>query len=269
MADSGDLLKLPPELKSNTDPVDGNPFPEGDVKHDIWKEATRDAQRELHLLQFNFLEEPLSTSEGLDSWRVRLAVSKFDIWSKRDVSVVWDDAALHEYDHWLESHANAWMRFYANTYSESNTLNRLLLDLRLQLIKRIELWKSIARGFVSEQQMLIARANRQSTNDSHRVTSNDVNTEGFVTNRRAPEVIKEKQKAGKGGRPVKQRLDGETIKAARGERKQTVFAKLCGISVDTLQRAERNGGSSESTTRKIAKYLKTLEKDTPQKPQRP
>jgi hypothetical protein len=49
------------------------------------------------------------------------------------------------------------MRLYADKFSGSNTLNRLLDDLRLQLIKRIELWKSIARSFVAEQSANVMR----------------------------------------------------------------------------------------------------------------
>ena len=141
---------------------------------------------------------------------VNLAVAKFDIWAERGVRVVWDDAAVRGYDKWLESYANDWLELYNEKFSASSALDTLLSDLRFRLIAQIELWKSIARRFPAEQQMRITRVNLQSTNDRHRVTSNDVNTEGFVTNRGALEEIKEKQKAGKGGRPVRPRLDGET-----------------------------------------------------------
>jgi len=77
---------------------------------------------------------------------------------------------------------------------------------------------------------------------------------------RALAEVKAKQTAGKGGRPVKPGLDGETIRLARSTTPKATFADLCGISVDTLDRAERNGGSSEETTRKITEYLKTLGK---------
>jgi hypothetical protein len=60
--------------------------------------------------------------------------------------------------------------------------------------------------------------------------------------------------AKKGGRPVIL-VDGERIKELRGESSQTAFARLCKISVDALQRAERRGRSSEKTIRRIVRKL--------------
>jgi DNA-binding transcriptional regulator YiaG len=78
--------------------------------------------------------------------------------------------------------------------------------------------------------------------------------------------------AKKGGRPVIL-VDGEMIKELRGELTQTVFARLCKISVDALQCAENDGRSSNKTIRKIVRRLrsqgryisaKDLIKNTPQ-----
>jgi len=88
--------------------------------------------------------------------------------------------------------------------------------------------------------------------------------ESFVTAAESP--------AKKGGRPVIL-VDGDKIKELRGEQTQTVFARLCKVSVDALQRAERLGRSSEKTIRKIVRRLqrhgvkievKDLAKNTPQ-----
>jgi DNA-binding transcriptional regulator YiaG len=74
------------------------------------------------------------------------------------------------------------------------------------------------------------------------------------------------------GRPVIL-VDGERIKELRGEYTQALFARLCKVSVDALQRAERRGRSSEKTIRKIVGKLqrqgrqievKNLIKNTPQ-----
>ena len=59
----------------------------------------------------------------------------------------------------------------------------------------------------------------------------------------------------KGGRPVIL-VDGERIKELRGERSQAAFAIYCNLSVDTIQRAEGLGRSSNKTIRKIVNVLK-------------
>jgi hypothetical protein len=165
MADSEDLLKLPPELRSDGDPVEGNPFSEENVWHQVWKDTTREAEDKLHLLQFNLLQSSRGVPEDPTAWRVKLAIAKFDIWAKRNLHVVWDDAGVREYDKWLESYANGWTKLYTDKFSTSITLDGLMDALRLQLIERIELWKSIARRFVAEQQKLVARVNNQNTNE--------------------------------------------------------------------------------------------------------
>jgi DNA-binding transcriptional regulator YiaG len=74
------------------------------------------------------------------------------------------------------------------------------------------------------------------------------------------------------GRPVIL-VDGERIRELRGEFTQAVFARVCNVSVDAVQRAERSGRSSEKTIRKIVRRLrsrgqkieaKDLIKNTPQ-----
>jgi DNA-binding transcriptional regulator YiaG len=61
----------------------------------------------------------------------------------------------------------------------------------------------------------------------------------------------------RGGRPVETAaaIDGKELRELRGDTAQTVFARMCKISVDTLQRAEC-GDASRQTIRKIERYLK-------------
>jgi len=59
-------------------------------------------------------------------------------------------------------------------FSTSITLDSLLDALRFQVIERIELWKSIARRFAAEQQMLIARVNIQKANEVHQLALESV-----------------------------------------------------------------------------------------------
>jgi hypothetical protein len=71
-----------------------------------------------------------------------------------------------------------------------------------------------------------------------------------------------------GGRPKEPTtLDGEAIRAARGDKPRATFAHLCGISVDTLDRAERGERIAKTTLRKMLKVLNTQRKNRPQKPQ--
>jgi hypothetical protein len=76
-----------------------------------------------------------------------------------------------------------------------------------------------------------------------------------------------RQPSGKGGRPVQKHLDVEAIRRARGQTSKSVFARLCGISVKTLDRALAGNTVSKATCDGIDKYLKTLRKNTPQKRQ--
>jgi hypothetical protein len=76
--------------------------------------------------------------------------------------------------------------------------------------------------------------------------------ESFVTAAESP--------AKKGGRPVIL-VDREKIKELRGESTQTVFARLCKISVDALQRAENDGRSSNKTIRQIVRRLRSKGRD--------
>src|SRR5712692_4747810 len=149
MGDSGDLLNPPPGLQSDGDPVEGNPFPKEDIRHEVWKEATRDAAEKLHLLNSNLLKSGPGAPEDADSWRVNLAAAKFDIWAERNVSVVWSDDAVLDYDKWLASYANAWMKLFEERFSALIDLDSLLHELGVRLVVRMECWRGIARAFVT------------------------------------------------------------------------------------------------------------------------
>ena len=66
---------------------------------------------------------------------------------------------------------------------------------------------------------------------------------------------RQKPSGNKGGRPREIRdIDGEKVKALRGDMSQKVFCRRCHIrSEDTLQRAER-GYATRKTVAKICKY---------------
>jgi DNA-binding Xre family transcriptional regulator len=72
-----------------------------------------------------------------------------------------------------------------------------------------------------------------------------------------------------GGRPREYReIDGAELNRRRGKKSQKAFARLCGISEDSLQKAE-SGLATLRTLKKICKFLKTkpeeLKKNMPQK----
>ncbi len=74
-----------------------------------------------------------------------------------------------------------------------------------------------------------------------------------------PWGAREKQLATKGGRPIEMALiDGERVKKLLEGRNQKVIARLCKISVDTLQRAAR-GRATAKTVKSIANYFKIKE----------
>ena len=88
MTDNSDLLDLPAELKSSGDPVPENPFPKDDMRHEVWKEATREADTELRLFNSNVLKtRPDPLDDGV-RWWCALVVGKFDVWAKRSLRVV-------------------------------------------------------------------------------------------------------------------------------------------------------------------------------------
>ncbi len=150
MGDSRDLLNLAPGSESDGDPVEGNPFRKEDPRHEVWKEATRDAAGKLHLLHSNLIKSFPRAPEDHNSWRVNLAAAKFDIWAERNVSVVWSDDAVLDYDKWLASYANAWMKLFEERFSALIDLDSLLHELGVRLVERMEFWRGIARAFVTE-----------------------------------------------------------------------------------------------------------------------
>jgi len=158
MGDSGDLLNLPPDLQSDGDPVEGNPFRKEDPRHEVWKEATRVAAGKLHLLHSSLLKSFPKAPEDANSWRVNLAAAKFDIWAERNVRVVWSDDAVLEYDQWLASYANAWMKLFKERFSALIDLDSLLHELRVRLVERIEFWRGIARTEMRSASLLGPRS---------------------------------------------------------------------------------------------------------------
>ena len=97
------------------------------------------------------------------SFMLRMVTGKFDIWAKRGVNVVWSDGAVHHYDLWLISYAEAWLRDVRAAESWGIIVPRdlLLSELQLNLMERVEWWKAEARRYLREQKDHIARASKE------------------------------------------------------------------------------------------------------------
>lgn len=152
-ANEDDLLRLPAGLRLSSDPVEGNPFPALDPRHQVWDDATREAEQQWCLLNSQ-TETP--SDRPADAFIVSVCdrtAGKFDIWAKRGVHVVWSDGDLRSYDRWLISYAEAWLQEFSSKdpYSRLVPIRDLLSGLRLVLTKRVSWWKADARRYLAEQ----------------------------------------------------------------------------------------------------------------------
>ena len=102
---------------SHRDPVEGgNPFPVDDDRHRAWDLATRIALEELTRLDATCATEPRTTDAAMYRARViDLAVSRFDVWARRGLAVVRSVQAREDYDRWLETYTENWVRYVGET----------------------------------------------------------------------------------------------------------------------------------------------------------
>lgn len=160
MAEPLDLLRIPEGLRSSGDPVVGNPFRDHDPRYIVWADATRCAEQELRAFNaagMGTLHEvqPRTPDEArrvLVAHQGQLVTSKFDIWAKRGVHVVWSEPDEQSFGKWLEHYANAWLNEIKQFFpAEVGDTGWLLEKLRPLLIARIEYWKSEARRYLNQQ----------------------------------------------------------------------------------------------------------------------
>jgi hypothetical protein len=172
MENSENWFRLPEAFKSSGDPVEGNPFPEGTAKHDLWADATRVAEEqfsrliEAFLKNSTFQEKPpdgLAFDQYLTWLRgqltlheegiIHLTAGKFDIWAYRYIAVTWTERDIGYFDEWLYSTANGWLDVTAKLYADApSDVSGLLFRLRKKLMERIEHWKAEARKYAGEVQ---------------------------------------------------------------------------------------------------------------------
>lgn len=160
-----DLLKLPKGLDS-PDPIDGNPFPESDIRHGFWKSATKVAEDEHSLLVVGVSKRPRPRDprnlDAMIAWDLALFTAKYDIWAKRGVCVVLSEELLDSWYEWLANYANEMLK----TFAKIAPPDRAIQTLRNALIGRREHWKAEGRRCVEFQQAHQAQlAARQAKGD--------------------------------------------------------------------------------------------------------
>jgi hypothetical protein len=157
------LLKLPSGYESTGDPVDGNPFPAGTVRHELWATATREAEQEIARLKAaalaahaklierlpGSLAEMDAMAEQMGEWRLRSIGAEFEAWTKRAIQVVFTDADVRHLDGWLVSYAEAILRTHADHMLHSGLPQRIveseLSRIRQVLATLVLHWKAESR----------------------------------------------------------------------------------------------------------------------------
>ena len=145
-------IRLPETFASAGDPIDVNPFPVEDTRHDAWRVATRAAEEEVCRFMAGALWPP---PDDPLVWFLKLVSAKFNAWAFRGLHVVRSDADMRHYDRWLVRYANAWLDKSSQSYtsnpptlpdrSEQTALRNVLGGL-------VEHWKAEARKYRAEQE---------------------------------------------------------------------------------------------------------------------
>lgn len=153
-------------LREAGDPVIGNPFPPNNSRHEIWNQATLEAEEENCQLTAQLMRQSNDRArEGFWAWYQRgggnlhefknwvldLHTTRFNIWAKRTCRVVLNENDLRAYDCWLSDYAKG----YLNLVTASRTVRDwptgtcpIPAEFQSILIERVNYWKAAARGFL-------------------------------------------------------------------------------------------------------------------------
>jgi hypothetical protein len=151
LADLPDWLRIPDGFASSGDPIADNPFPSDDLRHQVWQEATREAEEEWARVNHHWLSSLSPTNAWDLDWFLALQAARFDVWAKRGIHVVWSDPAVTNYDDWLFRYGNATLEGLRKSPPPFST-DQILLAVRNRLAERILYWKAEARRYRSEQE---------------------------------------------------------------------------------------------------------------------
>lgn len=147
-------IRLPETFASAGDPIDVNPFPVEDTRHEVWRVATRAAEEEVCRFSSKSMS-PLASADE-DVQRLALINAEFNAWAYRGLHVVVNDAELRHYDEWLLRYANAWLDEISRIY----TSNPLPLSVKSQetdihrnlLAGQVKFWMAEARKYLAERE---------------------------------------------------------------------------------------------------------------------
>ena len=146
-------LRLPHSLADSGDPIEGNPYPIEHPAHQVWLEATREAEAEICRLNADAL-----ASRGLENAHERMLtmiIAKFDVWAKRSIKVIWTDDAERHYAAWLVTYANSWIETIDRDFVlrlPAFPLNMFLDDLQQRLRARVLHWRAEALRYRVQQE---------------------------------------------------------------------------------------------------------------------
>jgi hypothetical protein len=153
-------FRLPESLAESGDPVEANPYPVEHPAHQVWIDATR--QAEMEVSRINADASSLLTPATAEEWMPTLVVAKFDVWARRGAQVVWTDDDVLEQDAWLVRYANTWIestsRLVTSRHPAFPAADRVLAELRRRLASRVHHWKAEARRYRLQQEEQAAAA---------------------------------------------------------------------------------------------------------------
>lgn len=132
---------------SHRDPIEqDNPFSQKDSRHRVWRTATIHAEKAL-VRSDRELEDTLRNKpEPYPTSVVILAMSRFDVWSRRALSIVQSCSALQDYELWLAMYVKHWLRYVEDTCPKID-VNDIM---RTQLNARAKHWTDTARQTLSD-----------------------------------------------------------------------------------------------------------------------
>jgi hypothetical protein len=154
------LLQLPAGYASTGDPVDGNPFPLGTVRYEMWAAATRIAEEKAARVRSEWLLSQQSlnsvtprTLEEMEQFNAlyrnksrELLGKEFDVWAGRAAQVVFTDNDVRQTDFWLVSYAAACLRANADLMLKHGLPRHVVVGelrwMRESLASRVRHWQA-------------------------------------------------------------------------------------------------------------------------------
>lgn len=144
------LLLSEEELASHPeDPVGPNPCPVDHPAHKVWEDATREALLELFRFQEKKFATRSTTVGEYQNLFVEYSFMRFQIWAKRNLSIVRNDRDARAYDKWLHSYLEASMEVASKACRPDVPRQETLSALRVQLLRALKYWSGNALEDVS------------------------------------------------------------------------------------------------------------------------